>query len=50
MVLNPRLAAPILAQAPGQFQCENEDHARWLIETGAVPISRLLVPARKASA
>jgi hypothetical protein len=50
VVLNPCLAAPILAQAPGQFQCEDEEHARWLIDTGAVPISKLLVPARKASA
>jgi hypothetical protein len=46
VVLNPRHAGPILAQAPGQFQCEDEEHARWLIDTGAVPISKLLVPAR----
>jgi hypothetical protein len=48
VVLNPRLAAPILAPAPGQFQCEDEEHAQWLIDTGAVPISQLLVPARGA--
>jgi hypothetical protein len=50
VVLDPRSATPVLRQAPGQFQCEDEDHARWLIDTDAVPISELLVPARRAVA
>jgi hypothetical protein len=50
VVLNSGLAKPILAQAPGKFQCEDEDHARWLIDSAAVPISKLLVPARRAVA
>jgi hypothetical protein len=47
VVLNPRLAAPILAQAPGFFQCEDEDHARWLVDEGAVVMNKLMVPARR---
>jgi hypothetical protein len=50
VVLNPRLAAPILAEAPGPFQCEDEDQARWLIDSGAVALSELMVPARGAAA
>jgi hypothetical protein len=45
VVLDPRLAASILSQAPGSFQCEDAHQARWLIDTGAVPTSKLLVPA-----
>jgi hypothetical protein len=48
VVVDPRLAAPILRQAPGRFQCEDEVQAGWLVETGAVALSELLVPARRA--
>jgi hypothetical protein len=50
VVLNPRLAAPILTEAPGLFQCEDEDQARWLIDTGAIALTELMVPARGAAA
>jgi hypothetical protein len=50
VVLDPRLAAPILRQAPGPFQCEDVDQAQWLVDTGAIAISELLVPARRAVA
>ena len=50
VVLEPRLAAPILQQAPGPFQCEDDDQAGRLIDSGAVPISKLLVPARRGVA
>lgn len=50
VVVNPRLAAPILAQAPGPFQCEDLEQARWLVETGAIAVSELMVPARRAVA
>jgi hypothetical protein len=46
VVLDAKLAASILARAPGQFQCENVDHCRWLVESGAVDIAKLLVPWR----
>jgi hypothetical protein len=55
VVLNPQLAAPILAGAPGKFQAENDAHARWLIRSGAVvrdqlqrpkPQTRISVPHR----
>ncbi len=49
VVLNPRLAARILVEAPGKFQCEDEGHARWLVETGAVAMDRLMVPMRRAA-
>jgi hypothetical protein len=48
VVLNAERAAPILARAPGLFQSENEDHARWLVESGAVAIEKLMVPRRAA--
>jgi hypothetical protein len=50
VVLNPRLAAPILALAPGFFQCEDEVHARWLVDTGAVAMSKLMVPSGSTAA
>ena len=50
VVLDPRLAAPILRQAPGPFQCEDVDQAQWLVDTGAIAVSELLVPARRAVA
>ena len=50
VVLDPRLAAPILRQAPGSFQCEDVDQAQWLVDTGAIAVSELLVPARRAVA
>jgi hypothetical protein len=49
VVLDAKLAAPILAQAPGKFQCEDEDHARWLVESKAVEMEKLLVPRRTAA-
>jgi hypothetical protein len=49
VVLNAALAAPIFARAPGKFQCEDEDHARWLVGTGAVTVENLLVPGRAAA-
>lgn len=50
VVLSPRLAGPILASAPGYFQCEDVEHAQWLVDTGAIAVSKLLVPARRAVA
>jgi hypothetical protein len=50
VVVNPRLAAPILALAPGFFQCEDEVHARWLVDTGAVAMSKLMVPSGSTAA
>ena len=50
VVLNPPLAGPILASAPGCFQCEDVEHAQWLVDTGAIAVSELLVPARRAVA
>ena len=49
VVLNAELAAPILARTPGLFQCEDADHARWLVESGAVAVDKLMVPARTAA-
>jgi hypothetical protein len=49
VVLDAGLAAPVLARAPGAFQCKGEDHARWLVESGAVALEKLLVPARAAA-
>jgi hypothetical protein len=49
VVLNAELAAPILARGPGLFQCEDADHARWLVESGAVAVDKLMVPGRTAA-
>jgi hypothetical protein len=49
VVLAADLAAPIISQALGKFQCENEDHARWLVDSGAVCVENLLVPRRVAA-
>jgi hypothetical protein len=49
VVLNAALAAPILASAPGSFQCEDNDHARWLVESGAIPVEKLMVPQRSVA-
>jgi len=49
VVLNPWLAAPILAEAPGKFQCEDEDHARWLVDARDVAMNELMVPVRRAA-
>jgi hypothetical protein len=50
VVLNPRLAGPILAQAPGAFQCEGREHAEWLVSGGAVAATNLKVPKARAAA
>jgi len=47
VVLDPCLGAPILRQAPGPFQCENTDHAKWLVDSGAIAMSELWVPSRR---
>lgn len=49
VVLNAALAAPVIARASGKFQCEDADHCKWLVESGAVPIEKLLVPRRAAA-
>jgi hypothetical protein len=49
VVLHADLAAPIFARAPGKFQCEDEDHARWLVESGVLDVENLLVPRRAAA-
>lgn len=49
VILDADLAKPVIARAPGPFQCENEEQAKWLVESGAVPIDRLLVPERRAA-
>jgi hypothetical protein len=46
VVLSPSLAAPIMVRAPGKFQCEDEIHARWLVEAGVVAVEKLMVPRR----
>ncbi len=50
VVLNPRLAGPILAAAPGPFQCEGREHAEWLVRGGAVAATNLKVPSARAAA
>jgi hypothetical protein len=50
VVLNPRLAGPILAAAPGFFQCEGREHAEWLVHGGAVAAINLKVPSVKVAA
>jgi hypothetical protein len=49
VVLDAELAAPILARVTGLFQCENADHARWLVESGTITVDRLMVPERTAA-
>jgi hypothetical protein len=49
VVLCADLAAPILARAPGLFQCEDATHCKWLVERGAVAVEKLLVPQRTAA-
>lgn len=49
VVLNATLAAPILARASGKFQCEDAEHAHWLVESGAIAVEQLLVPRRTAA-
>jgi hypothetical protein len=50
VVLHPELAAPVLDQAPGVFQCEDEEHARRLVGTHSLDPSRLLVRSRQVVA
>lgn len=50
VVLNPRLAGPILAAATGFFQCEGHEHAEWLVRGGAVPATNLKVPSMRVAA
>jgi hypothetical protein len=50
VVLEPRLAAPVLRQASGSFQCEDVAQAQWLVDTGAIAVNALLVPSRRAVA
>jgi hypothetical protein len=50
VVLTPRLAGPILAAAPGFFQCERREHAEWLVRGGAVAATNLKVPSTRAAA
>ena len=50
VVLNPFLAAPVLAQAPGSFQCEGKAHAQWLVGTGAIAALNLKIPMARAAA
>jgi hypothetical protein len=50
VVLEPRLAATILRQAHGLFQCEGREHAKWLVEGGAVAATNLKIPSVRAAA
>jgi hypothetical protein len=50
VVLNPRLAGPILAAAPGFFQYEGREHTEWLVHGGADAAVNLKVPSAKAAA
>ena len=50
VVLEPRLAATILRQAHGFFQCESREHAKWLVEGGAVAATNLKIPKSRAAA
>lgn len=49
VVLNAALSARTIAKAPGKFQCEDAAHARWLVESAAIPVEKLLVPRRNAA-
>jgi hypothetical protein len=49
VILNSALAAETIAQAPGKFQCEDEHHARWLVESHTISVEKLLVPRRNAA-
>lgn len=49
-VLNPIIAALTIASFKGLFVAANVDHAGSLVESGAVPIERLLVPAERRAA
>jgi hypothetical protein len=50
VVLDPELAKPLLTAAPGDLAAEDEDHARRLVESGAIDIKRLVIPVRRAAA
>jgi hypothetical protein len=50
VVLDPSLAGLILNEGPGLFQCENTDHARWLVKTGALLMDKLLIQAGRVAA
>jgi hypothetical protein len=50
VVLNSRLAGPILAAAPGCFQCKGREHAEWLVSGGAVAATNLKIPSVRAAA
>jgi hypothetical protein len=49
-VLNAIIAAPIIASFKGDLAAADVEHARWLVDSGAVPIQRLLVPAERNAA
>ena len=49
VVLDAELAKPVIARAPGLFQCEDAGHARWLVESGTIAVDKLMVPERTAA-
>jgi len=50
VILDPSLANPILAWAPGNLAAMDEEHADKLVDLGAVDPERLVVPLRRAAA
>jgi hypothetical protein len=50
VILDPSLAQPILAWAPGNLAAMDEEHADKLVDLGAVDPGRLVVPLRRAAA
>ena len=49
VVLDAKLARPVLARAPGPLAAEDADHARDLVSSGAVNIKALLVARWESS-
>ena len=50
VVLDAEFARPVLTAAPGDLAAEDEAHARWLVESGAIDIKHLVIPMRRAAA
>ena len=49
VVLDPKLAAPLLKAAPGNMAAEDQRHVRELVRSGAVELRRLMVPVSEAA-
>jgi hypothetical protein len=49
-ILNAILGAPIISSFAGDLAAADIEHGRWLVQSGAVPVQRLLVPADRRAA